>query len=846
MSDNIGDFTIGLDVSEFTRSMDRASDSAEDFKSSLDKTKSVLEELEAQQENTAAAFAQELSAEYDELQAKIEDTKAEIEDLQTQQGAFSDEDIDSSEYDELTARIDEATADLEDLQAQSEAVSGQIDELGSVASNLGVNFENVGKEASDAGKGMNSADDASGGLSDAFLLLASRAGETGGKISGLISGGIMGLISLIPELVEKVVEVAQSFDEANSILIEKTGAAGDTLSEFNEIAKDTAIALDNLDVKGTASVVGELNTRLDLTGAELQKATYMIGQFADITGTDAEQAVVSVNDVMKNWGVSTNEMGSLLDKLTVAGQKSGISVTELASSLSEQKGVLNEMGLSLDESIALLANFEKNGIKSSKVMAGFTMATTKWSKEGITAREGFERLTDSIKNARTSTEAIAEASEYFGRRSAIVITDAVRDGRFEFDYMTEAIQNSNGALADTEARSDTMADKAEQLGDALGIVAFGGDSLQDTFSKVTENADMMNVSVGDAILQYLGLQEAQQSVLETSPELAEAEAQEAERLQKQAEMEQLASNGYDTMSKNMDSIGAKIEDLNQQYSENYDVAYKNISGSIGLFDDMTIKSGKSVNKMIDSLKSQVKYMDNYSSNMKRAAELGIDQGLLAKLSDGSEESAAILQSIVDDGGEHIEELNTELAKVEEGKKTFSDTYASMVTDFDKNMGQIETRLGLAVDSMNQAQEAYDNGSDTVKGFIKGSQSHYTEIYNAYKKVAEQANRAVKNTLKIQSPSRVMMQLGEYTTEGFAEGALKELDTVQNAFAQIARAPINMPDVSVPASQPNSSIVVNVPIQVSRQMTDADITRKADMITNIVSRKFAEATGGSLS
>lgn len=846
MSDNLGDFTIGLDVSDFTRSMSRASDSADDLKSSLDKTKNVLEYLEKQQEDTAEAFQKELSSEYEDLQSKIDDTKARLEELQAQQEDFSAEDIDSSEYDTLTAQIDETNAELEELQAQSDAVSGQISDLNATADALGVSFEKVGDDASDASKKIGDADGASNDLGDAFSGLSSKAGMLGGAIGGLVGGSISGLMDIAVQAAEKVVEMAMAFDQANSILVEKTGASSEALAEFNEIAKDTAIALDGLDVTGTASVVGELNTRLDLTGVELQRATMLIGQFADITGTDAEQAVVSINDVMKNWNMSTDEMQSLLDKLTVAGQKSGISVEELTTSLSKNKYIFDEMGLSIDESIGLLANFEKNGIESTTAMTGFRLAIGKWSKEGKSAEKGFADLSKQIANTTTQQEANNLAIEYFGTRTGPYLANAIKNGRFEFDYMTEAIKASEGALADTEARSDTMADKAEQLGDAIGIVAFGGDSLGDTFEKVSGQADMMGVSVGDAILQYLGLQEAQQGVLDKSPELADAETQETERLRKQAEIEQLASGGYETMSNNMDSIGEKIQTLNEQYEENYDTAYKNIDGSIGLFEDMTIKSGKSVDSMIGSLKSQVKYMDNYASNMKRAVELGVDQGLINKLSDGSKESAELLQSIVDDGGEHISELNEEFKKVEEGKKTFSDTYAKMATEFDKNMAQIETRLGLAVDSMDQYKEAYDNGSDTVKGFIKGSSAHYTEIYNAYKKVAEQANRAVKTTLQIKSPSRVMMQLGEYTTEGFAEGALKEIDSVQNAFSKIAKVPMDMPTANISNIGGSNTINVNVPIQVSRQMTDSDITRKADMITNIVSRKFAEATGGSLS
>lgn len=411
--------------------------------------------------------------------------------------------------------------------------------------------------------------------------------------------------------------------------------------------------------------------------------------------------------------------------------------------------------------------------------------------------------------------------------------------------MTLAIQNSEGALRDTEARADTFSEKAETFGNAVGTVAFGGESLFDVFGRVTEQADMMDVSIGDAVLGYLGLAEAEQGVIDKGEAVNEAHTQEIENLQKQIEMESLASGGYEQMSTNMDSIMGKITELNEQYQTNYDTAYKNIDGSIGLFEDMTIKSGKSVGSMIDSLKSQVKYMDNYASNMRRAAELGIDKGLLEKLSDGSKESAEILQSIVDDGGEHVGELNEEFSKVEEGKKTFSDTYATMKTDFDTSMTQIETRMQLAVNRMDQYDDAYKNGSDTVQGFIKGSRSHYKEIYNAYEEVAKTAQRAVKNNLKIQSPSKVMAKLGEYTAEGFADGVLDELKTVENAYARMVKVP-SLYDMGDMTSVRTSKVVtVNAPVQVVKELNDAEISRVGGRITDIVGRQFAKRTGGAL-
>lgn len=814
------------------------------FQRELEKTENYLGNLEAQQEETAGALKQELSTEYENLQTSIQETTTHLEELQAQQDAMGDADVGTDAYMELSEEIASVTTELENLQSEADAVSSQMSDLDANAETLGINLEKAGGGANESRTEFEKTNEITNALSGAFQQAGVNAGVLGGAIGGLASGSVTELISVIGEVAEKVINLAMSFDEANSIIVEKTGAMGDSLAEFNDIARDTSMLVDNTDLTGVASTVGELSTRLDLEGQELRNVTYLMQQFADVTGTDGESAVVNISKVMKNWGVETDDIGSLLDKLTVAGQKTGISIDSLSSDLVTHKAQLQEMGYSLDESIALLSNFEKEGINSSRIMTGFNTAVGKWAKEGKNAKDGFAELSESIANASSNTEAITLATDYFGRRSAQELVYAIRTGRMEFDDLSEAIDNSNGVMLDTEERADTVAEKFDTFGRAVGNVALSGETLPQWFETLSADADSLGLSMGDVLAQTLFLNDAQKQAVEQYALLDEAETQNNEILAKQVELEQLASGGYETMSTNMDSIGAKIQELNEQYADNYETAYKNIDGSIGLFEDMTIKSGKSVDSMIGSLKSQVSYMDNYASNIKRAVELGVDKGLVQKLSDGSKESAEILQSIVDNGGEDVAELNEQFLKVEEGKKAFSDTYASMVTDFDTKMGQIEKRVELAEDSLDAYQEMYKDGANSVQGFINGANSKLESVKRAFKKLGETAQRETEKTWNMHSPSKVMEKYGEYVSEGFAIGILKELDVVEDAMSKLA--PPNLKGMGDMAITKTSRVIsVTAPIQVMQRLDDAEIQRMGGRITDIVGRQFAKRTGGTL-
>ena len=118
------------------------------------------------------------------------------------------------------------------------------------------------------------------------------------------------------------------------------------------------------------------------------------------------------------------------------------------------------------------------------------------------------------------------------------------------------------------------------------------------------------------------------------------------------------------MTSRMEGLIAEIETLEAAYNESYSAAMESINSQMGLFQEMDGSAKTSIDSLIDTLKGQVSYMETYNENIKKAMEMGVDQGLVKKLSDGSQESAQILDAIVKGGTEDIAALNEQFAKVE--------------------------------------------------------------------------------------------------------------------------------------------------------------------------------------
>ncbi|QDY26388.1 phage tail tape measure protein [Clostridium botulinum] len=72
------------------------------------------------------------------------------------------------------------------------------------------------------------------------------------------------------------------------------------------------------------------------------------------------------------------------------------------------------------------------------------------------------------------------------------------------------------------------------------------------------------------------------------------------------------------------------------------------------------------------------------------------------------------------------------------------------------------------------------GHDIMEGLKNGIRNKINDVKEAASEAARAAEERVKTALDIHSPSRVMMELGKYTSQGLALGILEDLDKVEKA------------------------------------------------------------------
>jgi TP901 family phage tail tape measure protein len=256
--------------------------------------------------------------------------------------------------------------------------------------------------------------------------------------------------------------VGQSFDEAFDSIRVGTGATGDALSGLQNDFKAVVSAVP-ASFGDASTAITTLNQRLGLTGQPLQQLSQQMLELSRITGTELNANVESVAKVFQNFGVTAGDQSGKLDVLFRASQQSGVSVQALAETMSGAGVVLRQVGLNFDQSAAFIATLAKAGVDASDVMPALSRTLATAAKNGKDASVVFSETFNTIKNAKSDTDAAGVALEVFGAKAGPRLAAMIREGKLSFEEMQQAIVSGSDTIIGAGADTEDFAEKFTRM-----------------------------------------------------------------------------------------------------------------------------------------------------------------------------------------------------------------------------------------------------------------------------------------------------------------------------------------------------------------------------------------------
>ena len=287
---------------------------------------------------------------------------------------------------------------------------------------------------------------------------------SGLNVKALAVGAAVGGIAVatgkaVVEAGKYMKDLGASFDDTADAIRIGTGATGDALDglldDFDAVYKSVPTTMED-----ASKAIADYNTRLGLTGPQLQEISKQAIQVSDMLGDDLGSVIEESSQAFQQWNIDADDMGGAMDYIFKVSQSTGMGFTDLMADMQKFGPQLQEMGYSFETASALMGQLDKAGVNTDEVLGAMKKSVATLAKEGISASDGLAMYYEKIKNAGTAAEAASIASEIFGTRAGSTMAAAIRDGSLAVADLTAELQENGETIA---GAADDTYDFAERL-----------------------------------------------------------------------------------------------------------------------------------------------------------------------------------------------------------------------------------------------------------------------------------------------------------------------------------------------------------------------------------------------
>ncbi len=324
-----------------------------------------------------------------------------------------------------------------------------------------------------------------------------------GKIAGVIGAAFAGI-----EVGKFLLDIGGEFDEMTDAIIIGTGASGEALEALEESAKGIATTVP-VSFGEAGNIVQDLNTRLGLTGENLDEVGQRVAAAGELMGSAIN--VESMSGAFAAFNVAADDMAGEMDYLFGVSQSTGIAFDDLTRILESNAPALQGLGFSFEESANMAGLLDRAGMDASGMMGKMSKALVSLAQPGETAAEAYQRVLSEMEGyieAGDEAAAMDLATELFGTRGAAQFVGAVQSGALAMDDLRDAslgagdgIMGTYEATADWPEKWELLKNKAKEFLEPLGGALMDG--LGMALDKLNEVMDSIDPSTLEGVASTL-------------------------------------------------------------------------------------------------------------------------------------------------------------------------------------------------------------------------------------------------------------------------------------------------------------------------------------------------------
>lgn len=450
-----------------------------------------------------------------------------------------------------------------------------------------------------------------------------------------------------------------------------------------------------------------------------------------------------------------------------------------------------------DEASELAKDFKEMKESADKATEAFVDTQTAINEQATATQYLISTIeTLSAKEKKTAADKAA-------LKSAIDQLNASVDGlNLSYDETTDTLYDmSTGAKTTTESlklMAQAQAAAQRQQANADRLVALYSqragyvDELTENELKLAE-AEALVASGGGEVVQVLGAGWVNTAVLDVYTLKETIDGLNTSISDTDQQIDELSGSMVDEAEESIDAVDSALSDmtdsidkLNEKWVENKNAATSALESTTSGWEAMDNTAKKSAEDTEAILESKTEWLNSYNANLNALANReipGVDtSALIASLSDGSTQSAAVLAGLAEASDEEVAKVADSFDQVKTATDNASTTIANLETDYNTQMEQIVSDTAEMVKDIDQSSEAYTSGANTIRGYINGINSE-SEALNA--KLSTIANSAIATWQEAwdeHSPSRVMKKSGINALRGNIQGVEAAQAELNNSYA----------------------------------------------------------------